>query len=252
MVKQEIFRIFLNSARSARDPDEESSTIGRIRVFVLNIFRPLRLNERPSFTVEVSQSDMSQWLVVSVSETLQRNLFDTMVSGRFTQNTVGDASELSAIQAAYEAFLRLQQLVHRARLNSADFLAEIEDSASNGLSLIASLTDGLKMRTADGRFVSISSLAMPRRKVIDETVTVSFRVKLVGVDEAQVAISGSERKHIHANQSTLPIHWTELEQPNLSWTLMGAALGRKYVTADVQRVIDRAGWTKSLILEKLH
>ena len=241
----EIFRVYLGSVASYRDPDLEHRRIVQITASLNKLAGGFSKESRLQFSLDVCKETLRQWLVVSATPALQRQLFSSQPGTASRPNAAGDTFCETATAQMRIALSNLNALTNLARVSPAQFhelVAKSEASPLEGLVRV----EPIEIQTPCGQTLSADRLTMARRTPMPDAVYIDFLIELCGHGKALVRLPKHHRRRHRVKETRLMLYWSPLSHPSLLQTMREAQDHLKPVHARVWLLVDRMGYTKAL------
>jgi len=239
---QELFRIFVNSVQKARDPAEEHDTVMRLQRMMNTVLEPLAEGNRLRYFLEVDQHKLSQWLVVTCSDSLQQMLFDLQGSSSSSASAEDPIVDTS-VMLAIDALKVLRHLSIQARLTPASLIEAIRTAAPGLIDLLTTREEPLTVQTRDGMTITMDGIRRLRRTMLSEPVSVRLRVDMLGSDKAKIELNKMHRALLKADGRYAMLHWHPMEHCHLYAFLRDALESQSLVDVDAYPCVNRHGQT---------
>lgn len=251
MRDQELFRIFVNSCRQPRDPAEEQRSVKILETAMNMVCAPLSKQHRLYYALEVDPETLDQWLVVRCHASLQRELFEQEEGPCSTIAGEDPVLEATVKQAIQPALMLLKAWSTQAPLSQDVFISTLYRHAPEYIGLLAKREDSLNVRTPDGLTIAIEPVRRRPRTMLDGTVSIRFRVDMLGLNKASIELTQAHRLQLHVKSRHIELHWLEIEQEILFAFLFKGLKSRSLVEVEAYPIVNRYGETVSLSFKRI-
>lgn len=243
---EEIFRISLGSVAVKRNLHKERELTSRLKKMIMEMLKPLKIENRLTFSLSAVDEGMKQWLLVEATPSLQRELTLHGHKSKGGALATDDFQTQSAQAMVEAAFDLLKRLVSLAKFNPTDFFETVHLDEYRLLRRMAVQTELLEWCSPNGQETSIQPAKLPQRTKLEEDCAVRFKVDMVGVEKALVELLKSDRKRLKSPKAKLHLFWFKIQHPLLMDVLQRHRDMEQWLDALVDVTVNRRGEASSL------